>query len=295
MVGRKRSAHRYEAQTTLPADGKPGPASTIPARWQTNCASSGSWCRRLAATKTSSAGIPGRRSATGRAVRRPARLLLREHTRCVSGVAAGALRRPRRLNRAWNARYGDWEAVTPDRLAMVRYRSRGTSTGLLHGQRPDRQCAARPRSGHPGGGPARPAGLAHKGAPIIGAGRTGPMPAARFPRLIVLPRMETRSSPGRRPPRGERAAAAPTSASWPSWPTCGAALRLTSARATAGGTGLGAEFQAGRDHRLPHRAACRSADMRRWLLTAVGSGSPHVVLGEPRRITWPSERLQPVG
>jgi beta-galactosidase len=272
MVGRNGLPIAYEAQTTLPADGKPGPCFDDPGAmtdqlrfirqlvrtlgrfenivcWNT-WQEIGYWAERFA-------GQPVCYCANTLAA---FRAWLQERYGDLDG-----------LNRAWNARYGDWESVTPDRLAMVRYPQPGNidwhyfmdNVQIAHVLR---ARAAAIREADPLGRPV----FAHKGAPMIGAGQDWTyarcqdfLGSSCYPAWNSLQPWDDPGGPG-----GRHACLLAEM-------TDGVALRFDYIRSCnrRDNPVWAAEFQGGPVSTGFHKGRVPDpADMRRWMLTAVGAG-----------------------
>jgi beta-galactosidase len=276
MVGRNGLPIAYEAQTTLPADGKPGPCFDDPGAladqlrfirrlvqtlgrfenivcWNT-WQEIGYWAERFA----------GQPVCYCENTLAAFRVWLRERYGDLDG-----------LNRAWNARYGDWEAVTPDRLAPLRYPQPGNIDWHYFMDNVQIATVLRARAGairqaDPLGRPV----FAHKGAPIIGAGQDWTyarcqdfLGSSCYPAWNSLqPWDDGRPAAGEPLPRHECLLAELAD---------GVALRFDYIRSCnrRGSPVWAAEFQGGPVSTGFHRGRVPTPDdVRRWLLTAVGTG-----------------------
>jgi len=276
MVGRNGLPIAYEAQTTLPADGKPGPCYDHPGamadqirfikrlvqvlgryqnavNWNT-WQEIGYWSERLA----------GQPVCYCDNTLNAFRAWLAEKYGDLDG-----------LNRAWNTRHLDWASVAPDRCAIVRhpqaqnvdwhYFMDNVQIGHVLRARAQAICEADPLK--------RPV-FAHKGAPIIGAGQDWTyarcqdfMGSSCYPAWhSFAPWDDGYSATGQLFDRH----AALLAEMWDS-----VALKYDYIRSCnpRGNPVWAAEFQGGPVSTNFHKGRVPSPDdIRRWMLTAVGSG-----------------------
>jgi beta-galactosidase GanA len=276
MVGRNGLPIAYEAQTTLPADGKPGPCFDDPgaladqlrfirqlvgtlgrfeniACWNT-WQEIGYWAERFA-------GQPVCYCANTLAA-------FRAWLRGRYGDLDG-------LNRAWNARYGDWDSVTPDRSAIVRYPQPGNIDWryFMDNVQIANVLRSRAQAIREADLLGRPV-FAHKGAPMVGAGQDWTyarcqdfLGSSCYPAWNSLqPWDDGRPAAGALLPRHDSLLAELAD---------GVALRYDYIRSCnrRGNPVWAAEFQGGPVSTGFHKGRVPDPDdLRRWMLTAVGSG-----------------------
>ena len=273
MVGRNGLPIAYEAQTTLPADGKPGPCYdhagamadqerfihalvTTLGRFE-NIVVWNTW-QEIAYWPEM---IVGQDVCYCDNTLNAYRDWLREKYGDLDG-----------LNRAWNSRYLNWTSVMPDRYAIRHPSAQQHRLGHLHGQRADRQRAARraPTPSAPPirwGGPSSPT----RAAPIIGSGEDWTYARSQdflgsscYPAWHAFNPWDDGATG-----RPDRHAALLTEM----WD--GVALKYDYIRSAnpRGKPVWAAEFQGGPVSTHFHKGRVPSPDdMRRWMLTAVGSG-----------------------
>ncbi|NQT19488.1 MAG: beta-galactosidase [Planctomycetes bacterium] len=276
MVGRNGLPIAYEAQTTLPADGKPGPcydhpgASADQARFITKLVETLGKYENVVVWNTWQeigywpAGLAGQDVCYCEHTLEHFRRWLHEKYGDLDG-----------LNRAWNTRYGDWQYVAPDRVA-------GGKTCLAHdvawkyfmdnvqiaGVLKARADAI--RKADPLGRPV----FAHLGGPGIGSGRDWTyarcqdfLGSSCYPAWGVMqPWDDNYHTHGERYDKH----LALFSEMWEKVAMQYDYVRSSNPR---GAPVWAAEFQGGPVSTGFHKGRVPSADdIRRWMLTAVGSG-----------------------
>jgi beta-galactosidase len=275
MEGRNGLPIAYEAQTTLPADGKPGPcydhagARADQARFLRKLVEVLGAHENLVVWNTWQEISYWAEGLAGQAVCYCPHTLAyyREWLRGHYGDLDG-------LNRAWNSRYGDWSYVSPDRAASGksclphdtawRYFMDNVQIARVL-----RSRAEVIRSADPLGRPI----FAHKGSPIIGAGQDWTyarcqdfLGSSAYPAWGPYDGMDDRPTEG----AGLEQTAALLAEAWN-----GVALRYDYIRScnVRGRPVWAAEFQGGPVSTGFHKGRVPSpADIRRWMLTAVSTG-----------------------
>ncbi|NLE43789.1 MAG: hypothetical protein GX620_03615 [Chloroflexi bacterium] len=276
MVGRNGLPVAYEAQSTLPADGKPGPCYDHPGAM----ADQVRFIKRLVATLGKYENLVVWN--TWQEIGYWAENLAGQHV-CYCEHTLDHWRRWLEsqygdldgLNRAWGTRYGDWSYVIPDRGARWRHCLPQDIDWLYfmdNVQVADvlRARAAAIREADPLGRPV----FAHKGGPIIGSGQDWV-----YARCQDF--MGSSCYPAWGPFQGWDDGA-PTPGQPPSQHTAllmemwdGVALKYDYIRSCnpRGNPVWAAEFQGGPVSTGFHKGRVPSSeDIRRWMLTAVGSG-----------------------
>ena len=276
MIGRNGLPIAYEAQSTLPADGKPGPCYDHPGAmadqvrfikklvevlgryenivvWNT-WQEIGYWAE----------GLGGQSVCYCEHTLEAYRAWLRERYGDLDG-----------LNRAWNTRYGDWSYVLPDRLARGRHPIPPEVEWqyFMDNVQIARVLRARAQAIREADPLHRPI-FAHKGGPIIGSGQDWTYARTQdFLGSSCYPAWGPfQSWDDGRPQPGQPvdATAALTAEMWD-----GVALKYDYIRSCnrRGAPVWAAEFQGGPVSTGLHKGRVPSpADIRRWMLTAIGSG-----------------------
>ena len=293
MIGRNGLPIAYEAQATLPADGKPGPCFDHPGARQDmerfirqlvhvlgryeNIAVWNTW-QEIAYW---SENLVGQQVCYCESTLNAFREWLREKYGDLDG-----------LNRAWNTRYLDWLSVTPDRMLNIRhpqpinvdwdYFMHNVQIGNVL-----RSRAKAIREADPLGRPV----FAHKGGPVIGSGMDWTyarcqdfMGSSCYPAWHAFHSWDDGApSAGRRIDRH----GALLAEMWD-----GVALKYDYIRSCnpRGKPVWAAEFQGGPVSTSFHKGRVPSADdMRRWMLTAVGSGVTAISFWVTRAEIAPAE------
>jgi beta-galactosidase len=276
MVGRNGLPVAYEAQTTLPADGKPGPCYDHPGAM----AEQVRFIKRLVTTLGKHEnivlwntwqeiaywpdGLAGQPVCYCEHTLDAFRTWLREKYHDLDG-----------LNRAWNTRCLDWACVNPDRSATVRYPQPHNIDWqyFMDNVQIGGVLRARAQAIREADPLARPV-FAHKSAPTVGAGQDWTyarcqdfLGSSCYPAGHALETWDDRHPAAGGPlPRHE----ALLGELWD-----GVALKYDYLRSCnrRGRPVWAAEFQGGPVSTGFHKGRVPSPeDMRRWMLTAVGSG-----------------------
>jgi beta-galactosidase len=275
MVGRNGLPIAYQAQSTLPADGKPGPCFDHPGaradmeRFICQLVRSLGRFENLVIWNTWQEISYWAESLAGQAVCYCEHTLA--HFRRWLGAKYGDLDG---LNRAWNTRYLDWQDVLPDRCARnlplpqtVDWRYFMDNVQVAEVLRSRARAIREADALH------RPI-FAHKGSPIIGSGQDWSYARCQdFLGSSCYPAWSAgRAWDDGYPSQTQRADrhAALLAEMWD-----GVALRFDHIRScnTRGRPVWAAEFQGGPASTGLHKGRVPSAaDMRRWMLTAIGSG-----------------------
>ncbi len=276
MVGRNGLPIAYEAQTTLPADGKPGPCYDHPGAR----ADMQRFIRQLVRTLGRyenivvwntwqeigywPEGLVGQQVCYCENTLNAFRAWLQEKYGDLDG-----------LNRAWNTRYLDWASVAPDRCAITRYPQ--PQNVDWHYFMDNVQIAnvlrARAEAIREADPLKRPI-FAHKGSPIIGAGQDWTYARCQdFLGSSCYPAWHTFHAWDDGYPADGRPLSRHTALLAEMWDQV--ALRYDYIRCCnpRGNPVWAAEFQGGPVSTGFHKGRVPSPDdIRRWMLTAVGSG-----------------------
>jgi beta-galactosidase len=276
MVGRNGLPIVYEAQTTVPADGKPGPCYDHPGAMADQVRFIRQLVRTLGRYENIvvwntwqeigywSEGLAGQPVCYCENTLRAYRAWLREKYGDLDG-----------LNRAWNSRYGDWSYVSPDRGARgknclpqdVDWRIFMDNVQIAHVLRGRAQAI---READPLKRPV----FAHKGAPIIGAGQDWVyarcqdfMGSSCYPAWGPFqPWDDGRPENGKRVDRH-------TALRAEMWNSVALQYDYIRSCNPRGNPVWAAEFQGGPVSTGFHKGRVPSADdIRRWMLTAVSTG-----------------------
>ncbi|MCL5998212.1 MAG: beta-galactosidase [Chloroflexi bacterium] len=274
MVGRNGLPIVYQAQTPLPADGKPGPcydhvgAMQAQTRFITKLVSTLGKYENVVVWNTWQEvaywadGIVGQPVCYCEHTLQAFRRWLRERYADLDG-----------LNRAWNMRYGGWEDVLPNRHAARSCCPQDIDWGYFQDNvRPAYTLSARAeaiRAADPYGRPV----FAHKAQATIGSGQDWAyarcqdfLGSSAYPAWGALDKWDDGYPGGGRYERHT----ALVSELWN-----GVALKYDYIRSSnpSGAPVWAAEFQGGPVSTSFHKGRVPSAqDIRRWMLTAVGSG-----------------------
>ena len=272
MVGRNGLPVAYQAQTTLPGDGKPGPCYDHPGarsdmlRFITRLVGVLGRFENLVVWNTwQEIGYWAEGSAGQHVCYCPHSLA---HYRRWLQESYGDLDA---LNRAWNSRYAEWDDIVPERcvpsqpwmqdIEFRRFMDTGQIPAIL------RARAQAVRAADPRGRPV----FAHKGGPLIGSGQDWVYARCQdFLGSSCYPSwspMQSWDDDSARPFERHKALLAET------WN--GVALRYDYIRGAnpPGRPIWAAEFQGGPVSTGFHKGRVPSPeDIRRWMLTAVGSG-----------------------